>query len=209
MRAAVHGIWGGLLGGLVFALIMVINGTLTNMGMLTLPLIGELVGAPSAVAGFVVHMFNSALFGVVYALLLARIGKGMLYGMHVGMIYGAAWWFLGPLTLMPKLLGMSVGSQWSFANALSMFPSLIGHLVYGAILGMVVGSLGPGTSLEPESETASDEPGEKKEKESEPAASTLKDEDDGDDDAFDEPPKKRRRQPIFLRRRTRETDGSG
>lgn len=143
----VHGVYGGLIGGFVFAVIMFINGTLTNMGMLTLPMIGELVGMPSAVVGFVVHMINSVVIGAIYALLFGRIGRGMVYGLHVGMLYGAVWWFIGPLTLMPMLLGSQIGSQWSFTSVLVMFPSLIGHLVYGALLGMLVGGLGPHTSL--------------------------------------------------------------
>jgi len=135
-----HGILGGLLGGLVFAGIMLINGTLNKMGMLTLPLIGRLVGSDSAWIGFLVHMVNSAVIGAGYILIFGRIEKGMVDGLHFGMIYGAIWWFIGPLTLMPKLLGEPIGATWNFDTALGMFPSFIGHIVYGAILGLTVGA---------------------------------------------------------------------
>ena len=134
-----HGVMGGLIGGLVFAGIMFINGTLANMGMLTLPLIGSLVGHPSAWVGLVVHLFNSALIGAGYAITLGRFEKGMIDGLHLGMIYGGIWWFLGPLTIMPLLLGDPVGSRWSMDHALELFPSLIGHVVFGLILGLTVG----------------------------------------------------------------------
>ena len=135
-----YGAIGGLIGGLVFAGIMVVNGTLANMGMLTLPLIGSLVGHPSAWVGFGVHMLNSAVIGVGYVLIFGRIAKGMVDGLHFGMLYGAIWWFVGPLTLMPLLTGGKVAAQWTFPSMLGMFPSFIGHIVYGAILGLTVGA---------------------------------------------------------------------
>lgn len=135
-----YGVLGGLLGGLVFAAVMLINRTLNDLGMMALPLIGSLVGQPSVWVGFVVHMLNSAVIGALYVLLFRRIEKGMVDGLHYGMLYGAVWWFVGPLTLMPLLLGMEVGSQWTIGNVLRTFPSLIGHLVFGAILGMTVGA---------------------------------------------------------------------
>jgi uncharacterized membrane protein YagU involved in acid resistance len=135
-----HGLWGGLIGGLVFAGIMVVNGTLTDMGMLTLPLIGSIVGHPSVSVGLAVHLLNSAIIGVGYVLTLGRFERGMVDGLHLGMIYGTIWWFIGPLTLMPLLLGEPVGNHWSIGGALAAFPSLIGHLVFGVILGMTVGA---------------------------------------------------------------------
>ncbi len=135
-----HGFLGGTIGGLVFALIMLVNGTLTDLGMMTLPLIGRLVGHPSAWVGFGVHMLNSGVIGALYVLVFARIEKGMVDGLHYGLMYGAIWWFVGPMTLMPLLLGMEVGSQWTLASVIRTFPSLIGHLLYGAILGMTVGA---------------------------------------------------------------------
>lgn len=135
-----HGVLGGLLGGLVFAGIMALNGTLVRMGMLTLPLIGRMVGFESSVVGFLVHMINSAVIGALYVVVFGRVEKGMVDGLHLGMLYGAVWWFLGPLTLMPLILGEPLGTRWNLGAILSMFPSLIGHVVYGWILGMTVGA---------------------------------------------------------------------
>ncbi len=50
-----YGIYGGLAGGLLFGGLMGIMGTL--------PVIGQMVGVPSAVAGFFVYMVISAIIG--------------------------------------------------------------------------------------------------------------------------------------------------
>jgi uncharacterized membrane protein YagU involved in acid resistance len=110
------------------------------MGMLTLPLIGRLVGSESVWVGFLVHMVNSSVIGAGYVLVFGRIEKGMVDGLHFGMIYGAIWWFLGPLTLMPMVLGEPIRAMWRFDAMLGMFPSFVGHVVYGAILGLAVGA---------------------------------------------------------------------
>jgi hypothetical protein len=134
-----HGVVGGLLGGMVFASLMLVNGTLVHEGMMTLPLIGRLVGNASIPVGLAVHMTNSALIGALFAAIFARFERGMIDLLHFGMLYGLAWWFVGPMTIMPLALGMEVGSLWSLANVVRTFPSLIGHLIFGAILGMTVG----------------------------------------------------------------------
>jgi hypothetical protein len=46
------------------------------------------------------------------------------------MLYGLAWWFVGPLTLTPILLGDPF--VWTTEAAGRLLPALIGHLIYGA-----------------------------------------------------------------------------
>ena len=138
-----HGIYGGLAGGLVFGAVMGV------MGML--PMVGKLVGQPSAGTGFIVHMVISAVIGAGFALALGRRATGVASGIRYGLLYGAAWWVLGPLTFMPLFLG----TNWNFTAAVNMFPSLVGHLLYGAILGISYVSLqgcvaGCGTACSPE-----------------------------------------------------------
>ncbi len=118
----------GLAGGLFFGVMM------GMMGMLEM--IGSMFGAPSAVAGFVVHMGISALIGSFFAIALGRFVCAVWSGLAAGIAYGAVWWILGPLTLMPILLGTGLGANWNPAAASSMLPSLMGHLVYGAVLGL-------------------------------------------------------------------------
>jgi hypothetical protein len=121
------GAHGGLLGGVVFGAMM------GAMGML--PMIGQMVGQPSALVGFAVHMVNSALIGAGFAVVFGRTVAGYASGLSTGVLYGVFWWLLGPLTLMPLFMGMGFGVNWSLAAAQSMLPSLVGHIIYGVILG--------------------------------------------------------------------------
>jgi len=59
--------------------------------------------------------------------LLTGYGRGAL----VGLAYGAIWWVLGPLVMMPLMLGMPL-----FTVDMTSVFSLMGHLIYGAILGL-------------------------------------------------------------------------
>ncbi len=127
-RNILPGVYGGLAGGAVFGAMM---GT---MGML--PMIGKMVGHPTVVTGFIVHLINSAIIGAGFAVVFARLVNGIGSGLLNGLLYGGVWWVLGPLTLMPLFLGMGLGVNWNAAAAVTMLPSLVGHLVYGAILGV-------------------------------------------------------------------------
>ena len=66
-----YGIYGGLAGGLVFGGLMGIMGTL--------PLIGQMMGVPSAAAGFFVYMVMSAIIGGSAPVLLDW-AQGLLNG---------------------------------------------------------------------------------------------------------------------------------
>ncbi len=123
------GAYGGIAGGLIFGMLM------GMMGML--PMIGSMIGQPTAAAGFAVHMANSVIIGVGFAIVLGRFVSGTPSGVGFGLAYGGVWWILGPLTLMPLLMGMGFGVNWNVAAAAAMLPSLVGHLMYGGVLGLV------------------------------------------------------------------------
>ena len=126
-----YGVVGGLTGGIVFGAMM------GMMGML--PMIGQMAGFPSAAVGLVVHLFISALIGAIFALLLGSRIERKTTGLGYGLLYGATWWILGPLTLMPLMMGMGVA--WTIPDATQALPSLMGHLIYGGILGWTYGQL--------------------------------------------------------------------
>ena len=112
------GAYGGLAGGVVFGAMM------GMMGML--PMIGKMVGHPSAVTAFLVPLVISALIGASFVIFFHRFVHGASSELGYGLVYGGAWWFAGPLTLMPLMTGMGV--NWN-AGALS-------QIIYGAILGL-------------------------------------------------------------------------
>lgn len=122
--------WGAvasLAGGFLFSLIMVaIN---------FLPQVAELIGSASPLWGFGVHMVISALIGMSFGLLFQYEAPNPGSGVAWGLVYGLAWWFIGPLTLMPILLGASL--PWTTEAANALLPSLIGHLIYGASTALI------------------------------------------------------------------------
>ena len=122
------GAYGGVAGGLIFGAMMGV------MGML--PMIGSMVGQPTAAVGFVVHIVNSTIIGAGFAIVLGRFVSGTASGLGAGLAYGGVWWILGPLTLMPLFMGMGFGVNWNAAAAAAMLPSLVGHLMYGSVLGV-------------------------------------------------------------------------
>ncbi len=123
------GAYAGLAGGVAFGGMMAIMGTL--------PMIGKMVGDPSAQTGFLVHLVISVVIGVSFSTLFRRFVNDASSALGYGLLYGGAWWFLGPLTLMPWILGMGPAANWNASAAAQMLPSLVGHLVYGAILGII------------------------------------------------------------------------
>jgi uncharacterized membrane protein YagU involved in acid resistance len=125
LRATGYGALAGLLGGLVFTLVMVLVGAL--------PTVAGLVGARAPAVGLVVHLVIAQVIGVSYAVLFRRRSFDLASGIGWGVCYGFLWWVLGALTLLPVLSGGT--PQWTAADMSAAFPSLVGHLAYGAALG--------------------------------------------------------------------------
>jgi len=124
-----HGVAGGLLGGLVFGVMMQAGGML--------PVVAGLVGSESVAVGWLVHLAISAVIGALFGLLLAgRVRGAVGTGALLGVAYGALWWVLGPLLVMPLAMGMP-----PFTVDAMALQSLLGHLVFGALLGLTVALL--------------------------------------------------------------------
>ena len=137
-KRILYGVYGGLAGGMVFGMMMAMMGVL--------PMIGKMIGQPNAVAGFLLHMVNSAIIGAGFAVVLGLVNRGSgaqtrLSSVVLGLVYGGTWWMLGPLTLMPLFLGMGLGVNWNVTAATAMLPSLMGHMIYGLVLGITFGVL--------------------------------------------------------------------
>lgn len=124
-RELVAGVVGGLAGGLVFGVMMAMMGVL--------PTIASMVGSTSAGVGFTIHLLISVIIGLGLTLVLPKVlGRTFGRGIVVGLAYGALWWVLGPLLIMPMMMGMPV-----FMIGVGSMMSLLGHLVYGVILAVV------------------------------------------------------------------------
>jgi uncharacterized membrane protein YagU involved in acid resistance len=125
--ACARGAGAGIVGGVVFTVVLVQIGALGR--------VSRLIGAHSGTAGFFVHIAIATLIGITYGLLFRRDSFDARSAVGWGAAYGLLWWTLGALTLLPVLLGGD--PQWSAGEAARSFPSLIGHLAYGISLGIV------------------------------------------------------------------------
>ena len=134
-RAVAAGAPAGIVGGLAFGAAM------AQLGVL--PTVATLVGLGSSRAGFAVHMAISAVVGAGFGLMVRRQRCGPSETMFLGAAYGALWWCIGPLTLLPLALGQA--PAWEVAAAQREFPSLVGHLLFGVGTALVYVLLhGPG-----------------------------------------------------------------
>jgi hypothetical protein len=126
LRIALWGWTSGLVGGLLFTVVMA--------QLDILPLVAGLVGSSSPLTGFMVHLVIASFVGISFGMLFRSQSHDLGSALGWGMSYGFFWWLLGPLTLMPVLLGGV--PQWTVAAAVDAFGSLVGHLAYGAGLGL-------------------------------------------------------------------------
>ena len=126
-RSLIHGVYGSLIGGVIFG---------AMMGMLgMLPMVASMAGSQSAMVGFLIHMVISAIIGAGFVVAVTALGREGTAGAGAGLAYGFVWWVLGPLTLMPLGMGMGLGVNWTVAAAAAAAPSLVGHLIFGGVLG--------------------------------------------------------------------------
>ncbi len=126
LRALGRGAFAGLIGGLVFTIVMLRIGVL--------PTVARLIGASSPWSGVIVHLVIANLIGASFGLLFLRRSFDIGSALGWGLSYGFFWWILGPLTLLPILLG--VAPRWTPEIAAALMASLVGHLAYGAALGV-------------------------------------------------------------------------
>jgi uncharacterized membrane protein YagU involved in acid resistance len=105
-----------------------------------MPMVADLIGSQSIGVGWLVHLFNSALFGAIFALLFFRWISKPGPAMGIGLFYGLAWWVVGALWIMPAWLDMS---EMIFEVNDNAWWSLVGHLLFGLILGTIYVVLRP------------------------------------------------------------------
>jgi hypothetical protein len=139
---------GGLLAGIAMGIIL--HGALGLM-----PTIGALIGIETVLAGWAVHLFNSTLFGMLFAGIFDRaffdelrvdvggcLSLGIIHSALLGLITGglllpAAIAIEGATSLPVPTLpvpGLTAGFEFGAIIA-------IAHLVYGLVLGRVFAAL--------------------------------------------------------------------
>jgi len=128
----------GLLGGVVFGIMMQMMNAPTPEGgqMPMMAMVAKVVRSDSMAAGWIYHLFNSAVIGGIFGWLLGNRSQRIGAGLGWGALYGFVWWILGALILMPLFLGMPPLAPLMMAPMRPVaMGSLMGHLIYGIILG--------------------------------------------------------------------------
>jgi len=127
---------GGALAGLIGGAVM---GAMLTMQMPPVieVAIPSMYGLSGLAAGWVVHLFHSAVLGVAFAAVAAAIGAddSVGRGAAVGVAYGAILWVVLAALVMPVWLG-AVGSPANPPLPNFNPTSLVGHVVYGLVLGV-------------------------------------------------------------------------
>jgi hypothetical protein len=130
----------GLAGGLVFGVMMQMMSAPTPQGekMPMMAMVAMVVHSNRMLVGWVYHLFNSAIIGGLFGLVLGDRVHSTAGGLGLGAAWGVVWWILGALILMPILLGMPAFAplQMPPMRPVAM-GSLIGHLIFGLITGFV------------------------------------------------------------------------
>ena len=138
MRSRVGaGVIAGLMAGIVFGMMMQMMSAPTPQGghMPMMQMVAMVVRSDSIAVGWLYHLFNSAVIGAIFGLVLGRMSS---YGAGLGWgtLYGIFWWILGAQILMPVLLGMPpFASIMMPPMRMVAVGSLVGHVIYGLILG--------------------------------------------------------------------------
>ncbi len=114
----------------------------TVFGLYVGPLVGLPAGNPAdmlamqmggmAAAGWAAHL----MIGVVLTVVYAKFAKGMIPGPGPvrGMIFSIAPWLIAMLMVLPMM-----GAPLFGGSALVASSSLLGHMVFGAVIGAILG----------------------------------------------------------------------
>lgn len=126
----------GLLGGIAMGVVVAV--AMPDALDSTIP---TLYGQSGDVAGWTVHLVHSAVFGVVFAALLAvgaltAYGEKLTTSTALGFAYGVVLWRGAASIVMPAWLG-AVGVSPAPAVPTFNWTSLGAHAVYGLVLGVV------------------------------------------------------------------------
>lgn len=134
-NTAVDGLLAGLVGGVVMALFLVAAGWLAGAPPLTTLAYFDPAQTGSWLTGLLAHLAVSAIYGVVFGLLLGIVGRIrpslVRWGWLLGLGYGLALWALA-LGLVVTAVSAPLAQilPWQFGLA---------HLIYGLVLGFWLG----------------------------------------------------------------------
>lgn len=130
----------GVVAGLVMgALIWIMNDAVIAVAM---PALYGLAPPPNPIAGWIVHLFQSAVLGLIFGGLLRTEALADTVGslpksVGFGVAYGIVVWVVAAALVMPLWLS-AVGFAQAPPFPNFAIPSLLWHAVFGLVLGALV-----------------------------------------------------------------------
>lgn len=140
--AAFEGAWawkGGAVAGFVAAIVMGAAITVTGLDTLRLAIAGMYGFEGSLAAGWVAHLAHGTLFGLIFAGVLSdpglyRLDDWAWKSAVAGVVYGLVLAVLGAGIIMPMWQGV-VGMPTPASIPYVTTPTVLWHVVYGVVLG--------------------------------------------------------------------------
>ncbi|MEU3091378.1 hypothetical protein ACWCQ0_41985 [Streptomyces massasporeus] len=133
----VHAVWGaaaGLAGGIGMGVWMSVSRPMMDTAMITM--VAGLLGSTNAFAGWLIHLAIALFAGTGFGVLLGQYAQRLAPALVLGLAYGAVWWAVGALWIMPANMGMPV-FEWNDVSS----SSLGAHLVFGLLAGVAFSSI--------------------------------------------------------------------
>ncbi|MGH3432321.1 MAG: hypothetical protein ACRDQB_05730 [Thermocrispum sp.] len=132
-----YAVWGaaaGLAGGVGMGIWMSVSRPMMDTAMITM--VAGLLGSTNAFAGWLIHLGIATFAGITFGVVLGQFAQRLAPAVVLGLAYGAVWWTVGALWIMPANMGMPV-FEWNDVTA----SSLGAHLVFGLLAGATFASI--------------------------------------------------------------------
>lgn len=135
----VAGLSAGVVSGIMFLLMKVpeIDGLAYNV----LQVIARAVGSNDPAVGWSYHLFNSAIIGLIFGIVVGRVVNRLTTAMGYGLIAAVTSWILANIVLLPRLTDLSTYAADGTVTHPLLSPfgiaTAIGYIVEGVLLGVI------------------------------------------------------------------------
>ncbi|MEU9238291.1 hypothetical protein [Streptomyces sp. NPDC048385] len=107
-------------------------------------MVAGLLGSTNAFAGWLIHLAIATFAGITFGVVLGQFAQRLAPALVLGLLYGAVWWTVGALWIMPANMGMPV-FEWNDVTASSLGAHLVFGLLAGATFACIAQAMGKRT----------------------------------------------------------------
>ncbi len=132
--AAVDGLLAGAGAGIAMAVYLVVIGLLTGEGPARMLARFDPAGSASPVAGALIHLAVSAVYGLLFGIIYRLVGRGRLAGRAAGVLLGLAY----GLALLLVAQALTLTGAGATLRGIPTVHFAIAHLIYGGVLGWLI-----------------------------------------------------------------------